>query len=57
MFAWQVFGEQITCGSSYDRPEVLDFPTYAACRFLDTAPTNPVRFLPLSCFPWSPHAC
>ena len=38
----QVFGEQIMSGSEYDRPEVLDFPTYAACRFLDTAPNNPV---------------
>lgn len=39
----QIFGEQILCGSCYDRPDVLDFPTYAGCRFLDTAPDNPVR--------------
>lgn len=39
---FQIFGEQIYYGSPYDRPEVLDFPTYAACRFLDTSPENPV---------------
>ncbi|KAK9905596.1 hypothetical protein WJX75_002717 [Coccomyxa subellipsoidea] len=37
----QVFGEQVSCGSPYGSPEVLDFPTYCACRFLDTAPKNP----------------
>ena len=51
----QIFGEQILCGSCYDRPDVLDFPTYAGCRFLDTAPDNPVRRL-LPC-PVSPHKC
>ena len=44
----QIFGEQISYGSPYDRPEVMDFPTYAACRFLDTSPNNPVS-LPSSC--------
>ena len=42
---FQIFGEQIYYGSPYDRPEVLDFPTYAACRFLDTSPNNPVSAL------------
>ncbi|CAL8471980.1 g11522 [Coccomyxa elongata] len=37
----QVFGEQVSFGSPYGSPEVLDFPTYCACRFLDTAPNNP----------------
>ncbi len=40
--ALQVFGEQVSFGSPYGSPEVLDFPTYCACRFLDTAPDNPV---------------
>ena len=43
--SFQIFGEQIYYGSPYDRPEVLDFPTYAACRFLDTSPNNPVSAL------------
>ena len=43
---FQIFGEQISYGSPYDRPEVLDFPTYAACRFLDTSPNNPVSVHP-----------
>ena len=42
----QIFGEQISYGSPYDRPEVLDFPAYAACRFLDTSPNNPVSLHP-----------
>ncbi|KAK9832479.1 hypothetical protein WJX81_000145 [Elliptochloris bilobata] len=36
----QVFGQQAENGCS-DRPDVLPFPTYAACRFLDTTPDNP----------------
>ena len=39
-------------GSPYDRPAVLDFPTYAACRFLDTSPTNPVS--PSLALPFAP---
>ena len=42
VFLYQVFGEQVSFGSPYGSPEVLDFPTYCACRFLDTAPDNPV---------------
>ena len=41
----QVFGQQAESGESGcpDRPDALPFPTYAACRFLDTTPDNAVR--------------
>lgn len=39
----QVFGEQADSECSHDRPEVVPFPTYAACRFLDTTLDNQVR--------------
>ena len=46
--AWQVFGQQVKHDSEYDRPDVLPFSTYAACRLLDTTPADPVCCCPSS---------
>ena len=43
----RTFGTQLVEDSEWERPEVLPFSTYAACRILDTTPDSDVscRFL------------
>ena len=40
----RTFGTQLVEDSEWERPEVLPFSTYAACRILDTTPDSPVRY-------------
>lgn len=38
----KVFGSQVVDNSPFDRPEILPFSIYAACRILDTTPDDEV---------------
>ena len=44
----KTFGSQLVDDSPLERPDVLPFSTYAACRILDTNPEDMVRQAPLS---------
>ena len=38
----KAFGSQVVDDSPFDRPEILPFSVYAACRILDTTPDDQV---------------
>ena len=38
----KAFGSQVVDDSPFDRPEILPFSVYAACRILDTTPDDEV---------------
>ena len=43
----KTFGSQLVDDSQYERPDILPFSTYAACRILDTNPEDMVSNLML----------